>query len=239
MDRSQRPSPTPVPPEALRVDLSVMRRRVEDQRTVDSPLPVAWLRSVVADTDAEIPGPGRLTVTISLQPDGIVLAQGRLEATMTVPCGRCLEPAVVDGTTDLVATFLPAAAAAERASQTTSAGDGEDDEDGIALDEGDLDTWAYEGTSLSLASWVAEHLKLAYPMRALCDRGEGCRGLCSNCGAPLNELPASARECMACHGAVPATPVADLPQASPEPAEPERVGSLAAALKKAGLDSSS
>jgi uncharacterized metal-binding protein YceD (DUF177 family) len=33
---------------------------------------------------------------------------------------------------------------------------------------------------------VSEQILLAYPMRALCSRGEACRGLCMRCGADLN-----------------------------------------------------
>ena len=83
---------------------------------------------------------------------------------------------------------------------------------------------------------VAEQIKLAYPMRALCSRGEACRGLCSNCGAALNEVPVSVRVCPSCNCAVPATPVADDSAADAETSnEPPREGSLAAALEKAGL----
>jgi hypothetical protein len=34
-------------------------------------------------------------------------------------------------------------------------------------------------------------------MRALCPRGDACRGLCTGCGAALNEQPAAER-CGAC-----------------------------------------
>jgi len=221
---------------ALRVDLAAMRRRAEDRREVDLVLSTAWLASVLEDTDAEVPDPGRITLNVSLQPDGIVLVQGRLTAKLHVPCGRCLDPADVDGSADLLATYLPASVAAERASSMRYADEAESDEDGIALHEEDLDTWSYEGNTLALDGLVAEQIKLAYPMRALCSRGEACRGLCSNCGAALNEVPVSVRVCPSCNCAVPATPVADDSAADAETSnEPPREGSLAAALEKAGL----
>ena len=224
---------------ALRVDLAAMRRRAEDRRELDLMLSTSWLGAVLEDTDAEVRAAGRVAMSLSLQPDGIIVVQGRLSVGMEVPCGRCLDPAAVDGSADILATFLPASVAAERASTMRYADEveGDEGEDGIALHEEDLDTWSYEGTALALDGLVAEQIKLAYPMRALCTRGEECRGLCSNCGAALNELPASVRVCPSCHCAVPATPAAaDDPAPGAESGEPPREGSLAAALKKAGLD---
>lgn len=243
MSTPDAPSETPDAPAdvvaALCVDLAAMRRRAEDRREVDLVLSTAWLASVLEDTDAEVPDPGRITLDVSLQPDGIVLVQGRLSFKLHVPCGRCLDPAEVDGSADLLATFLPASVAAERASSMRYADEAQSEDDGIALHEEDLDTWSYEGNSLALDGLVAEQIKLAYPMRALCSRGEACRGLCSNCGAALNELPVSVRVCPSCKCAVPATPAADEdasgagPEASPD--DPPREGSLAAALHKAGF----
>jgi len=195
-----------------------------------------WLAHVLSDTDAELPIPGQVTLSVTLQPRGIAIVQGTLALELAVPCGRCLDPAKVDGSAALCATFLPAATAAQR----NAVADDDDDEDGLALHEDDLDSWAYEGTTLDLVPLIAEHVRLAYPMRALCPRGEACRGLCSNCGAPLNALPADTLECAECKNAVPALPVA--PRTAPAgagPKPPEKVGSLAAALKKAGLDPTS
>jgi hypothetical protein len=75
---------------------------------------------------------------------------------------------------------------------------------------------------------IVETVKVAYPMRALCSRGEACRGLCSNCGADLNEQPVSAR-CGACGHEL--APVEGTPVSASAPAE----GPLAAALRKLQL----
>ncbi len=49
---------------------------------------------------------------------------------------------------------------------------------------------------------MTEQVLLAYPMRALCSRGEACLGLCMRCGANLNDaaqgLETVPERCPAC-----------------------------------------
>ena len=78
---------------------------------------------------------------------------------------------------------------------------------------------------------MVEHVKLAYPMRALCERGEACRGLCSNCGAPVNELPAEITHCPHCHRILLGPVAGDQGDAGLDAESP-----LAAALKKIQLE---
>jgi uncharacterized metal-binding protein YceD (DUF177 family) len=92
-----------------------------------------------------------------------------------------LEDAEVDGATRIEALFELGSAARRHVQ--------EDDEDGLALDDDALDTWSYDGSSLDLAQVVTEYIKVAYPMRALCEKGEACEGLCSGCGNNFNETP--------------------------------------------------
>jgi hypothetical protein len=123
----------------------------------------------------------------------------------------------------VTATYITAAAAAAHCA--VAAGD---NEDGIGLGEDDLDTFTYDGPTVDLSAMVAEYVKVAYPMRALCPRGEACRGLCSNCGASLNDQARGPR-CAAC-----GREVGDgegPPQAGETPSE----GPLAAALRKLRL----
>ena len=176
------------PPESLRVDIATLRRRGVDHTEVATDLPPTWLSHVLSDTDAEVVEAGRVSLALHIQPDGIVVAQGRLDIAFTVPCGRCLDPAAVVDVAEIVATYVAAGSerdpAVQRAALARQLGADEDDEDGLS--EEDLDTWVYEGTHLPLSPVVAEHVRLAYPMRALCTRGEQCRGMCGSCGADLN-----------------------------------------------------
>jgi len=225
--------------DALRVDLATLRRRGVDHYDLPASLPVAWLAAVLSDTDAQVSSEGRVELVVLLQPEGIVVAQGSLTLAFSVPCGRCLSPAAVDGGVEIFATFLPGAPEPDR-------GDGEGEEEAdedFEPDPASADVWRYEGSILRLDALVAEQVALGYPMRALCELGESCRGLCSNCGQELNELDASTRRCPKCGNEVPLTPVADLPGTEPDEAalsdqreERKEDGPLAAALRKLKLD---
>lgn len=241
--------PTETPAlEVLRVDLAGLRRRGVTTWPVDAVLPKAWLAEVLRDTDAEIDRDAKVRLEVSLEPKGIVLVRGKLSLRLTVPCGRCLAPAAVDGDTPIFATFMASAAAAEVLLRQ--------DEEGLEPDPDTPDVFSYDGPILSLEPMVAEQVALAYPMRALCEQGEACRGLCSNCGFELNQapvpaagLPAAERRCPQCGSEVPLTPVADLPPISEDGSEPESVrklrtstadeageSPLAAALRKLKLE---
>lgn len=194
-------------PDALTVDLSTLRRRHIDHHEIATELPVPWLAAVLASTDAEVAAAGRLDLSLHLQPRGVVVATGTLEVAFHVPCGRCLAPSPVEEAARIVATYVPAAAA--NAARAETRVDADDDEDGLGLSGDELDTWPYEGAVLSLQAMVSEHVKVAYPMRILCERGEDCRGLCSNCGADLNQQAPTGLTCESCGRAVPRTPVAE------------------------------
>ena len=171
----------PSAPESLRVDISAMRRRGETHGRVEVDLPVDWLAATLADTDAEVRESGSVSFDLSLPSDGPVIVSGRLALSFVVPCGRCLEDALVDGASRIEALFVLDRAAARHMDQ--------EDEDGLSLDDDALDTWSYDGSSLDLARVVTEYVKVAYPMRALCELGEACEGLCSGCGNNFNENP--------------------------------------------------
>ncbi|MCH9681827.1 MAG: DUF177 domain-containing protein [Deltaproteobacteria bacterium] len=220
----QPPSP---PLEALRVDLAALRRRSIDRHELEVALEVPWLVEVLSNTDAEVGNAAAVSLQVLLQPEGVVLVQGALSLAFTVPCGRCLADAAVDGRGEIFATFMPASPS------DVPAGDDEDDDD----DEGAQDLWRYDGPVLRLDGLVAEQVALAYPMRALCARGEACRGLCSNCGHELNTVPDVVRQCPKCRNEVPLTPVANRSPSAEEPQRDERGDSpLAAALRKLDLE---
>lgn len=103
--------------------------------------------------------------------DRAVSVCGQIEAAFTVSCARCLGPArvrVQDG--DLQLTFLPPGSCPEK---------------GEELTQEDLDTYVHDGEQLDLEPVVREQLVLAIPMTPLCR--EDCRGICSSCGADLNQ----------------------------------------------------
>ncbi len=211
--------------------LAALRRRGVDAYEVEAELPVDWLQKALHDTDAEVDTPGSVRLRLLLQPEGVVVAQGALTVAFAVPCGRCLAPAAVDGGTTIGATYMASAAISARVGQIP---DSDDEELGLE-DLGDSDVWPYDGPILSMSAMVAEQVALAYPMRALCERGDACRGLCSNCGYELNTVAAEVRQCPQCRNEVPLTPVADPTGAKPRQ-EREGDSPLAAALRRLQLE---
>ncbi len=215
------------PPETLRVDVSAMRRRGESHGQVEADLSPEWLASVLADTDAEVRDGGKVSLALSLPTDGPVIASGKLALSFVVPCGRCLEDARVDGDSSIDAMFVLGAGVAH-----------EEDDDGLALDEDALDTWPYDGSTVDLTNVVTEYVKVAYPMRALCELGEECQGLCSGCGNNFNleppRLAGSRAFCVKCgqefFGAVGEPPVE-----GEDAEEPPKSNALADALSKIKL----
>lgn len=221
----------PPPPESLRVDVSAMRRRGETHGRVEADLPAEWIAQALSDTDAEVLEAGRVSFDLNLPGDEPVLVAGQLEVSFIVPCGRCLEDATVDGNCRIDAMFVPAGATVARQ---------DDDEEGLALDDEALDSWPYDGRFIDLARVVSEYVKVAYPMRALCAKGEACEGLCSGCGNNFNKvsprIAGGGAFCVKCDqefmGAV-GEPPAEAENEAAE--EPPKSTALADALRKLQL----
>jgi DUF177 domain-containing protein len=116
--------------------------------------------------------------------DRRVLFEGHARANLTAPCGRCLTPVALQVPVDFQVNYV---AAEELARQRA----GDDDEErgegrthaSFAADEVNEET--YEGKVIDLAPMLREQVLLALPGYPVC--GEGCKGLCSACGANLNE----------------------------------------------------
>jgi uncharacterized protein len=113
--------------------------------------------------------------TLERKGGGIRFA-GKMRTRIELPCVRCLEPIVqvVDRPMDL---FF----------ELGESGLFEDNEE-VELDEADTDTAFIVGNELHIDEIMREQVVLDVPMKPLC-RVE-CKGLCSTCGANLNE-----REC--------------------------------------------
>ena len=94
---------------------------------------------------------------------------GSVNATVAFECDRCLKPlsAKVEQSFDLL--YLP------------PLGAGDEHE----LHDDDLSIAFYQGETIDVDDLVREQVELALPMARLCS--EACRGLCSQCGANLNQ----------------------------------------------------
>jgi len=117
--------------------------------------------------------------------DRRVLVRGSATAELSNECGRCLQPVTADVPVDFTLTMVPA--------------DEYEDEGGAAEDKshhpvaGSFDAEAaeedvYTGKVIDLDPVLREQVLLALPGYPVCQ--DGCKGLCTVCGANLNE-----REC--------------------------------------------
>ena len=151
-------------PELL-LDLSRMRgaREHVDRTLEPSALPI--------DKEAgfSVGAPARLAFDISKDGHQFHLV-GRVQSTLELTCGRCLEvaPLPVDLSFDLL--YLP---------HHENAGEGE-----VEVEDDDLTTAYYRDEQIDLGQLVVEQFLLAVPMKPLCR--ESCRGLCPECGTNLN-----------------------------------------------------
>lgn len=96
---------------------------------------------------------------------------GRMEAVVEAPCSRCAKRFDIPVERDFEAVFV-----------TSDTGEADR---AVELDESDLDLDYYEGDVIDGLRLLAEQIFLHLPMKILC--AEDCKGLCSQCGANLNE----------------------------------------------------
>ncbi len=174
----------------LDLDLIALARTGPGPYSVVAELPGPWIAGILAHTDAEVAQPGKVRLEVTSIGNGTsVLVRGDLDARFVVPCARCLEPAEVLAGGELCVHFVRGAA--------SDALRDEEDSDLAAEDVERPDERAFLGTRLDLRPMIEEQILVAYPIRALCARGEACRGLCMHCGANLNEQPRASR-CAVC-----------------------------------------
>ena len=116
-----------------------------------------------------------------------VLLRAKSTVSLSVPCGRCLTSLGVDVPLDLQMTYVPADEAVDRGGAT-----GDEDRGGArgagSFEPGAADEETYTGKTIDLDPAIREGILLALPGYPVC--AESCKGLCSVCGANLNE-----REC--------------------------------------------
>ncbi len=119
----------------------------------------------------QVAGPMKVRLEGEVRPQGDVFSvSGRCAAEGRLTCSRCLEP--VEWTVEENFSLeyrVPALAPADAES---------------GLDEGELDVAFLQGEELDLSELAAEQVLLSLPMRIVCR--PDCAGLCSRCGANLN-----------------------------------------------------
>ncbi|HEY4015010.1 MAG TPA: DUF177 domain-containing protein [Polyangiaceae bacterium] len=135
-------------------------------KQVRFPVRAAWIRGALEGTEVAQGGSdGVLDVRLSKSGNDVVV-RGRLTAELTVPCARCLEPALIVVNEPVSALAVPAS---ELRPSVAAEKEGED------LPARDPEMIGYDGETLVLDDLVRDELLLAVPMIPLCS--EGCPGI--------------------------------------------------------------
>jgi uncharacterized protein len=106
-----------------------------------------------------------ISVTLTKDSEGSVVAEGHIEGMVLLTCGRCLEEIKLPIDTDFVTIYK------EKSSIT------EEDEE--------ADVLPYDRNILDLTECLRDTLLLEIPLKPICD--EKCLGLCPVCGANQNK----------------------------------------------------
>lgn len=134
------------------------------------------LRSLAERGECLFTRPIAIQLRIAPAGDSIQVA-GSIETQGEMPCSRCLKPALVV----IKSSFELAYARDYAEAHQTS------DEEGYEIAAEDLGLIPFSGEEIDFREAVQDQVVLALPYHPLCR--EQCRGLCSQCGADLNEEP--------------------------------------------------
>lgn len=105
----------------------------------------------------------------------------KAKAEVAAACGRCLAPVSLDVPADFEVTLVPA----DEYAGDEKKGDGDHGPVAGSFAPGEAEEETYSGKVVELDPIVREQLLLALPGYPVCT--EGCKGLCTVCGANLNE----------------------------------------------------
>jgi uncharacterized protein len=132
------------------------------------------LSEIIAAGECEFPAP--LKVHLRAQRVGeLVEVEGEVETRIRLSCSRCLKGFEMPLATRFALTF-------SRELPEVSAEPGEEE---VEISAEEMGIILFHGEEIDLRDAVQEQVVMALPLRPLCD--EGCRGLCPQCGADLNQ----------------------------------------------------
>ncbi len=113
------------------------------------------------------------------------LFRGRIHGVFLHACDRCLQPARTSFDIEVTWDFQEGAAR----TVLDEAAMPEEAEYEYDTDVASPETYMYQGLEIDLGPCVYDEVSLAAPAKYVCR--EDCAGLCSRCGANLNEGPCS------------------------------------------------
>jgi DUF177 domain-containing protein len=134
------------------------------------------LREMVRSGECDFPDPIRTRLK-AVRIGDMVEVEGEIRTEVRLSCGRCL--AEFTGPLEAAFTLIYAqqVPAAEEQSEP-GAREVDVEEDGLIY---------FQGEEIDLTGGIQEQVILSLPLRPLCS--EDCKGLCSRCGADLNQAP--------------------------------------------------
>jgi uncharacterized protein len=139
-----------------------------------------WIRGVLEDHEAKATDrDGELEVRASKSGSDIVV-HGTLDASLNVPCARCLEPVDIEVHADLAVIYVPGS----KVKDAEAKGEVE-----YTLEDAEADTLPYDGETVVLDDLVRDELLLGVPMIPLCS--EDCPGMSP---APGSDAQASEKK---------------------------------------------
>jgi uncharacterized protein len=145
----------------------------------DFVLRAAWIRGILEGDEATTDGTdGSLRVRLSKSGNDVV-AHGKLHASLTIPCARCLKPVALAIDQDVAVLYVPAA--------KVKAAKGKDgkDADEYEFSSEEADTLPYDGETVVLDDLIRDELVLEIPMIPLCS--EDCPGIAQLPQTPGNQ----------------------------------------------------
>ena len=129
-------------------------------------LRAAWMRGVLEDHEATATANDGMLAVRASKSGADVVVHGTLDATLQVPCARCLEPFETTIHADISVLYVPG---------SKLKGAGSEGEVEYTLEDAEADTLPYDGETVVLDDLVRDELVLGVPMIPLCS--EGCPGM--------------------------------------------------------------
>lgn len=125
-----------------------------------------WIRAVLEDVEAKATQKDGILAVRASKSGSDIVVHGTLDATLQVPCARCLEPFETDIHSEIGVLYVPGAKVKEA---------GADGEVEYTLEDAEADTLPYDGETAVLDDLVRDELLLGIPMIPLCS--EACPGM--------------------------------------------------------------
>src|SRR4051794_32395430 len=114
-----------------------------------------WIRGVLEGHEATASTKDGLLVVRGSKSGADIVVHGTLDATLRVPCARCLEPFDAEIHSDIAVLYVPGSKLKDA---------GPDGEVEYTLDDAEADTLPYDGETAVLDDLVRDELLLGIPM---------------------------------------------------------------------------